>query len=82
MWVRNSGWTRMRYIEFVGAVGVNVFSCKICGKRAKFKYMKYPHPSVIHLLIDKEPKEICRKCARREIGSKNKKKWDAIHEKK
>ena len=72
----------MRHIKFIGAVGVNVFPCKMCGKTAKFKYMKYPHPAVARLLTDSKPMEICRKCAKRETGSKNKKKWDAIHEEK
>lgn len=72
----------MRHINFVGAVGVNIFPCEMCGTMAKFKYMKYPHPAVVNFLIDKEPMEICRKCAKRELGSKNKKEWDAIHEEK
>ena len=72
----------MKHILFVGAVGINIFPCKMCGKAAKFKYMKYPHPAVVDLLVNKEPIEICRKCAKRELGSKNKKKWDAIHEEK
>jgi|TARA_Y100000310_G_C20525870_1_gene736002 hypothetical protein len=72
----------MRHIKFIGAVGVNIFPCKMCGKNAKFKYMKYPHPAVAELLTDREPLEICRKCAKREIGSKNKKAWDKIHEEK
>ena len=72
----------MRHIEYIGAVGINVFRCNMCNKMAKFKYMKSPHPAVARLVIDTTPVAICRKCAKRELGSKNKLAWDEIHEEK
>ena len=74
----------MRYLEFIGAVGINLFRCKMCDKMSKFKYLKFPHPSIIKLIPEEDQKgmEICRKCARREIGSKRKNKWDKLHETK
>jgi hypothetical protein len=72
----------MRYVEFIGAVGVDIFPCGMCGKMAKFKYMKYPHPAVARFLVDRAPLEICRKCAKREVGNKNKTAWKEIHEEK
>tara|TARA_Y100000310_G_scaffold332131_1_gene407121 strand:- start:527 stop:763 length:237 start_codon:yes stop_codon:yes gene_type:complete len=74
----------MRHLEYIGAVGINVFRCRMCDKMAKFKYLKFPHPAIFELMSEKEQKgiEICRKCARREIGSKRKDRWDELHETK
>jgi hypothetical protein len=73
----------MRYIEYIGAVGINLFRCFICDKLSKFKYLKFPHPAIIKLMPEDRQvgMEICRKCAKREIGSKSKYKWDKLHEK-
>jgi len=76
---------RMQHVTFEGSVKVNeYFPCQMCGETSKFKYLKYPHPSVQHLYNgeDKLPLNICKKCAKREIGSKNKKGWDKLHEQK
>ena len=72
----------MRHLEFIGAVGINLFRCNMCDKLSKFKYVKHPHPAIINLISEDQQggMEICRKCARREIGSKRKDKWDKLHE--
>ena len=72
----------MRYIEYIGAVGINLFRCNMCDKMSKFKYLKFPHPAIIKIMPEESQKgiEICRKCAKRETGSKAKAKWDKLHE--
>ena len=74
----------MRYIEYIGAVGINLFRCKMCDKLSKFKYLKFPHPAIIKLMSEDSQNGIyiCRKCAKRELGSKNKSKWEELHEEK
>ena len=74
----------MRYIEYIGAVGINLFRCAMCDKLSKFKYLKFPHPAIIKIMPKDRQNgiEICRKCAKRELGSKNKLKWDKLHEEK
>ena len=74
----------MRYIEYIGAVGINLFRCTMCSKMSKFKYLKFPDPAIVALLLKEDQKgiEICRKCAKRELGSKNKRKWEELHETK
>ena len=54
----------------------------MCGKtKTKQKmYEKSPHLAVLNLLVDQSSKEICRKCAEREIGSKKKKELDELEE--
>ena len=48
----------------------------MCHNYTREKYLALPHlPS----LVDWSEMILCKKCARRECGSKNKKKWDAIH---
>ncbi len=71
-----------QHVKYEGPAKVHeFFSCAICGEQSKFKYIKYPHPSVEHLYEekDKTPKQICKKCAKREIGTKNVKGWKEIH---
>ncbi len=68
-------------IEFIGNVGVNVFRCEMCSNISKFKYLKRPNEAVAALLTDRKFMDICRKCAKRENGSKNKRGWERIHEK-
>ena len=74
----------MRHIEYLGAVGINLFRCNMCSKLYKFKYLKFPHPAIIDIMPGEQQKgiEICRKCAKRELGSKNKIKWERLHEEK
>ena len=74
----------MRYIEYIGAVGINLFRCNMCNKLSKFKYLRFPHPAIIKIMPEENQGsiEICRKCAKRELGSKNKIKWEKLHEEK
>tara|TARA_R110002051_G_scaffold107886_1_gene180747 strand:- start:311 stop:538 length:228 start_codon:yes stop_codon:yes gene_type:complete len=75
----------MKHIIYEGPVKIDdFFPCQMCGKVSKFKYLKYPHPGVQHLYRGEEklPIKICRTCAKREAGSKNKKGWNKIHVKK
>ena len=52
-----------------------------CVKEDKQKYLIRPNLAVIHLVDDRRWRQICKNCAKREIGSKNKKGWDKLHEK-
>ena len=72
----------MKHISYEGKVKVaEIFSCQMCGKISKFKYLKYIHPAIQHLFKEEEklPLKICKICAKREIGSKNKRGWKKIH---
>ena len=65
-------------IKYSGKVGVNdIFKCQICGELGKDKYIATPS---IPALVDWKKLTICKRCARREIGGKNKKGWDRVHE--
>ena len=71
-----------KFIIYKGALKVHeYFSCEMCGKTSKFEYLKYPHPAIQHLFKEEEktPMKICKACAKREIGSKNKKGWEKLH---
>ena len=56
-------------LEYVGKIP---FTCSMCGKGAKDKYMLKPSPAIVELL----PKEsqgtraVCKGCAKREVGSR------------
>ena len=65
-------------IKYSGKIGVNdIFKCQICGALSKEEYIATPS---IPALVDWEKLKICKKCARREVGNKNKKRWDRVHE--
>ena len=72
----------MKHIIYEGKAKVDeFFACQMCGKISKFKYLKYIHPAVQYLFKEEEklPLKICKKCAKREFGSKNKKEWEKLH---
>lgn len=48
----------------------------MCSKRSNECYIAKPH---LPDLVDWESMDICKACAKREIGSKNKKQWERIH---
>ena len=54
----------------------------MCGtvKTRQLMYEKKPHPAIVKLLIDQSSRIICKKCARREIGSKRKKELNELEE--
>ena len=69
------------YLTYEGPAKVSeIFYCEMCGKIGKFMYIKYPHPAIQHLLEEIKPMKICRPCAKRENGNKNKEGWEKIHE--
>ena len=71
----------MEYIKYKGPCGMHPFICSSCLKKSTQKYIKKPHPAIIKLVLDPRWKDICKNCAKKAIGSKNKKSWDKLHEK-
>ena len=67
------------YLIYKGNFKMDPFECTSCGQRSTHKYLKRPHPAIIKITIDPRWKEICRKCAQKEIGIKNKKGWEELH---
>ena len=65
-------------ISYLGKVRVNdIFECQMCGQKSRDKYVATPEAIT---LVDWSRLFICKKCARRETGSRNAKKWNKIHE--
>tara|TARA_Y100000310_G_C20519446_1_gene732920 strand:- start:815 stop:1039 length:225 start_codon:yes stop_codon:yes gene_type:complete len=65
-------------IKYLRKVSVNdIFKCQICGEIGREQYIATPS---IPALVDWKELIVCKKCARREVGNKNKKGWDRIHE--
>ena len=65
-------------INYSGKLSINnMFKCEMCSSTDRDKYIATPEmPKLVHWY----EMEICKKCARREIGSKNNKEWERIHE--
>ena len=64
-------------IKYLGKVSVNdIFNCQICRQIGKEKYIATPD---MPKLVDWKELIVCKKCARREVGSKNKAKWEKLH---
>jgi hypothetical protein len=57
-------------LEHIGKV--QIFECKMCGKMTRDMFRLWPHLAVIKLLPqwDRVSREVCKACARRELGSK------------
>ena len=56
----------------------SMFNCQMCGGLSREQYIATPSiPSISNW----SKMSLCKKCAQREIGSKNIKKWKEIHEK-
>ena len=67
-------------IEYIKKCSVyEAFRCEICGQQSKSLYIATP--SLPKLASWKELK-CCTACAKREVGNKNKKKWEALHAKR
>ena len=65
-------------IKYLGKTGVgDIFNCQTCGQISKEQYVAKPS---IPSLVDWSEMALCKNCARREVGSKNKKEWNRIHE--
>ena len=58
-------------------LGKEAFSCDMCSQIGREKYKAVP---TIPSLVNWKEMSICKKCARREVGSKNKKGWDKVHD--
>jgi hypothetical protein len=69
----------MQHLKYIGLVSMHPFKCTTCDKLSKQKYLIRPNPAIIHLMDDRRWRQICKNCARREVGSKNKKGWDKLH---
>jgi len=66
-------------IEYIGKGSMyDYFNCDICDSRSREKFKVIPS---LPTLASWEKMHCCKKCAQREIGSKNKKKLIAIMEK-
>ena len=61
----------------VSYLGKNVFKCQMCGSYGKEQYTAKPH---LPKLVDWDTLLLCKKCARREHGSKNIKEWNRLHD--
>ena len=46
---------------------------------SKQEYLRRPNGAIAHLMDDNRWVKICRNCAKKEIGSKNKKGWEKLH---
>ena len=65
-------------ISYLGKVKVNdIFRCQICGHKGREKYVATPESIS---LVDWDSMIVCKKCAKRETGSRNAKKWSRMHE--
>ena len=61
----------------ISYIGKGHDKCDMCHNPIKDKYLALPH---LPKLVDWSEIILCKKCARRESGTKNKKKWDKLHE--
>ena len=65
-------------VSYIARVGVSdMFACQMCGNRGRDRYLATPDSVT---LVDWRELYVCKRCARREVGSKNIKKWKKIHE--
>ena len=65
-------------ISYGGKVSAaNMYKCHMCSAMTRDRYLAIPD---LPDLADWKEMFLCKKCARREIGSKNAKGWDRIHE--
>ncbi len=56
--------------------------CQVCGvkKQRQELYELSSHPAISKLLIDQVPRISCKKCVKRELGSKNLKELNELEE--
>ena len=65
-------------ISYLGKVKVNdIFICQMCGHKGREKYLATPEAVT---LVDWRELYVCKKCAKREVGGRNAKKWNKLHE--
>ena len=58
-------------------LGKNNFKCQMCSNYDKEQYIAKPE---IPALVNWESMFLCKKCARREFGSKKTKAWKEMHD--
>ena len=61
----------------VSYVGKDGFICEMCNQLGRDRYVGAPD---IPSIVDWKSIALCKKCAKREVGSKNKKVWDRMHD--
>ena len=61
----------------ISYLGKDGFLCEMCSQIGKDRYVATPD---IPSLVEWKSINLCKKCAKREVGSKNKKRWDKIHD--
>jgi hypothetical protein len=57
--------------------GKDSFKCQMCDKYAREHYIAEPE---LPKLVDWKSLSLCSKCAKRENGSKNIKRWKRLHD--
>ena len=70
----------MKRLESLG-IHINK-ECQVCGiKKTRQKlYSLRPQPAIVKLLIDQEPKIVCKKCVKRALGKKHIKELNELEE--
>ena len=61
----------------VSYLGKQIFTCQMCKGHGKEQYMATPD---VPKLVGWKSMLLCKKCARREFGSKKTKAWKVMHE--
>ena len=69
----------MDNLRYKGPVGMDQFKCTFCSKMSKQEYLRRPNGAIAHLMDDNRWVSICKNCAKKEVGSKNKKGWEKLH---
>ena len=65
-------------IKYLKKLSVHdIFECQMCSQKGREQYIATPSlPS----FADWDKLNICKKCAKREMGSRNTKEWKRMHE--
>ena len=61
-------------VKYAGKID---FKCQMCDAFGRDQYIAKPE---VKKLVNWESLLICKKCAKREVGSRNKKGWDRAHD--
>ena len=61
-------------ISYIGKIN---FTCQMCSGYGRDQYIAKPQ---LPKLVDWKALLLCKKCARREFGSKRAKEWKALHD--
>ena len=69
----------MDNLRYKGPVRMGQFKCTFCAKMSRQEYLRRPNRAIAHLMDDNRWISICKNCAKKEVGSKNKKGWEKLH---